>query len=111
MSSRVIRDIKESREEMARSEMELETWERFYDPARSVHSESNDETSRAKDIFKEEGAHDISSTGEAHSDVKAEDVSNTADTRVREVTPRSGLSESGIPSPHDSTLRETERDL
>ena len=37
----------------------------------SVHSESNDETNRAKTIFKEEGAHDISSTGEAHSDVKA----------------------------------------
>ena len=43
----------------------------------SVHSESNDETNRAKTIFKEEGAHDISSTGEAHSDVKAEDVSGT----------------------------------
>ena len=41
--------------------------------------------SSAKDIFKEEGAHDISSTGEAHSDVKAKDVSNTTDTRVREV--------------------------
>ena len=53
----------------------------------SVHSESNDETTSAKNIFKEEGAHDISSTGEAHSDVKAEDVSDTAD-RVREVTPR-----------------------
>ena len=52
----------------------------------------------AKNIFKEEGAHDISSTGEAHSDVKAEDVSDTADTRVREVTPRSGLSESDMPS-------------
>jgi hypothetical protein len=45
----------------------------------SVHSESNDETNRAKNIFKEEGAHDISSTGEAHSDVKAEDVSRTAE--------------------------------
>ena len=77
----------------------------------SVHSESNDETRRAKDIFKEEGAHDISSTGEAHSDVKAEDVSNKADTRVREATPIRGLSESEIPSPRDSTLRETERDL
>ena len=54
----------------------------------SVHSESNDETNRAKDIFKEEGAHDISSTGEAHSDVKAEDVSGTAETRVPEVTSR-----------------------
>src|ERR1700761_8584585 len=36
----------------------------------SVHSESNDETNRAKNIFKEEGAHDISSTGEAHADVQ-----------------------------------------
>ena len=35
----------------------------------SVHSENNDETNRAKDIFKEAGAHDISSTGEAHSDL------------------------------------------
>src|SRR4030088_590805 len=40
----------------------------------SVHSENNDETNRAKDIFKEAGARDISSTGEAHSDVKAQDV-------------------------------------
>ena len=48
----------------------------------SVHSESNDETNRAKNIFKEEGAHDISSTGEAHSDVKAEDVPSAAETRV-----------------------------
>src|SRR5712675_2601927 len=47
----------------------------------SVHSESNDETSRAKNIFKEEGAHDLSSTGEAHSDVNAADVSGTAETR------------------------------
>ena len=77
----------------------------------SVHSESNDETNSAKDIFKEEGAHDISSTGEAHSDVKAKDVSNTTDTRVREVTPRSGLSESDISSSRDATLKETERDL
>src|SRR6476661_3738591 len=50
----------------------------------SVHSENSDETSRAKGIFKEEGAHDISSTGEAHADVKAED--GTAETRVPEVT-------------------------
>jgi hypothetical protein len=59
----------------------------------SVHSESNDETSRAKNIFKEEGAHDISSTGEAASNVKAEDVSSTAETGVPAVTPRSGLLE------------------
>jgi hypothetical protein len=77
----------------------------------SVHSESNDETASAKSIFKEEGAHDISSTGEAHSDVKAEDVSDTTHTRVREVTPGSSLSESDMPSSPDFTLRETERDL
>jgi hypothetical protein len=77
----------------------------------SVHSESNDETNRAKNIFKEEGAHDISSTGEAHSDVKAEDVSGTAETRVPEVTSRSGLLESDVPSSGDTTLRETERNL
>jgi hypothetical protein len=53
----------------------------------SVHSENNDETSRAKNIFKEEGAHDISSTGEAHADVKAQDVSNTTATRVNEISP------------------------
>ena len=76
-----------------------------------VHSESNDETNRAKDIFKEEGAHDISSSGEAHSDVKAEHISNTADIRVREVPSKSGLLESDIPSNRDSALRETERDL
>jgi len=53
----------------------------------SVHSESNDETNRAKDIFKEEGAHDISSTTEAHSDVKAQDGSRTAATRTSETSP------------------------
>jgi hypothetical protein len=77
----------------------------------SVHSESNDETSRAKDIFKEEGAHDISSSGEARSDVKTEHISNTADTKVRAIPSKSGLSESDIPSSRDSSLRETERDL
>src|SRR6266481_3178252 len=35
----------------------------------SVHSENSDETNRAKNIFKLAGAHEISSTGEAHSDV------------------------------------------
>src|ERR1700737_222184 len=57
----------------------------------SVHSEKNKETNRAKNIFKEEGAHDISSTGEAHADVKTQDISNTAETSVREVSPRSDL--------------------
>jgi len=71
----------------------------------SVHSESNDETSRAKNIFKDEGAHDISSTGEAHSDVKAEDA--TGETPVPVVTPRS----SDVPSSEETALRERERSL
>jgi hypothetical protein len=57
----------------------------------SVHSESNDETSRAKSIFKEEGAHDISSTGEAHTDVKAQDLSNRTATKVDEISPEGNL--------------------
>ena len=77
----------------------------------SVHSESNDDTRRAKDIFKEEGAHDISSTGEAHSDVKAADISDSRDARAREVPSRSGFSESDVPSSDDSSLRETGRHL
>jgi hypothetical protein len=77
----------------------------------SVHSESNDETNRAKNIFKEEGAHDITSTGEAHSDVKAEDVSRTAETRVPEVTSRSEFLESDLSSSEDPTLVKTERNL
>jgi hypothetical protein len=77
----------------------------------SVHSESNDETSRAKNIFKEEGAHDISSTGEAHSDVKAGDASGQAETRVPEVASRIGLLEGDVPSSEEATLRVTERNL
>ena len=64
----------------------------------SVHSENNDETNRAKNIFKLAGAHDISSTGEAHSDVKAQDVSDTGDPTIRETSPRND-----IPSSRDST--------
>jgi hypothetical protein len=71
----------------------------------SVHSESNDETNRAKNIFKEEGAHDISSTGEAHSDVKAADVSAPTETKVPEVTSRSGLLESDVPSSEDDYFK------
>ena len=77
----------------------------------SVHSDSNDETKRAKDIFKESSAHDISSTGEAHADLKAGEVSDKADTRGRDVIPGGGLSESDTPSPRDPILRETDRDL
>ncbi|HXQ34516.1 MAG TPA: hypothetical protein VN843_10940, partial [Anaerolineales bacterium] len=57
----------------------------------SVHSENSDETSRAKNIFKEEGAHDISSTGEAHADVKAQDLSNRTEIRVNEISPEEDL--------------------
>jgi hypothetical protein len=77
----------------------------------SVHSENNDETNRAKGIFKEAGAHDISSTGEAHSDLKAQDVSETGDATVREGSRRSDITKNDTPSSRDSTLRETERDL
>ena len=52
----------------------------------SVHSENSDETSHAKSILKEEGAHDISSTGEAHADVKAQDLSNRTATSVDEIS-------------------------
>jgi hypothetical protein len=62
----------------------------------SVHSESSDETSRAKNIFKEEGAHDISSTGESHADVKAQDVSNTTATRVNEISPTEDIAASHV---------------
>jgi uncharacterized protein (TIGR02271 family) len=64
----------------------------------SVHSENGDETNRAKSIFKEANAHDISSTGEAHSDVKAQDVSDAGDATVREVSARSDVPETEIPS-------------
>jgi hypothetical protein len=62
----------------------------------SVHSENRDETKRAKDIFKESGAHDISSTGESHSDI---------DTRER--APSGG----DISSPRDPALRETQNKI
>jgi hypothetical protein len=77
----------------------------------SVHSESNDEANRAKNIFKEEGAHDISSTGEAHSDAKAADVSHTAETRVPEVTASSEPLEGDETSSEDPALVKTERNL
>jgi uncharacterized protein (TIGR02271 family) len=64
----------------------------------SVHSENSDEMNRAKNIFKLAGAHEISSTGEAHSDVKAQDVSDAGDPTIREVSPRND-----IPSSRDST--------
>ena len=77
----------------------------------SVHSESNDETRRAKEIFKEEGAHDISSTGEAHSDVKAGDVSAPVETGVPEVASRSEHPERDVLLSEDDTLVKTERNL
>jgi uncharacterized protein (TIGR02271 family) len=69
----------------------------------SVHSENSDENNRAKAIFKEAGAHDISSTGEAHSDVRAQDVSETGDTALREVSARNDIPESDNPLSCDST--------
>src|SRR5580700_4347067 len=57
----------------------------------SVHCESNQDTNRAKNTFKEEGAHDIASTGEAHADVKAQDLSNRTATRVDEISPEEDL--------------------
>jgi hypothetical protein len=73
----------------------------------SVHSDSNDETKQAKNIFKESGAHDISSTGEAHSDLKAEEISGTSETGARKVIASGGLPESNV----DPIVRETDRDL
>ncbi len=43
----------------------------------AVHSESRNETNRVKDIFKEAGAHAISSTAETDSYVKADKASHT----------------------------------
>jgi uncharacterized protein (TIGR02271 family) len=74
----------------------------------SVHSENRDETNRAKDIFKEAGAHDISSTGEGHADVKAQDVSDTTGVGLREVSPRNGIRERDIPSSQRFTSGEGE---
>jgi hypothetical protein len=54
----------------------------------SVHSESNDETLNAKAIFKEEGAYDISSTGEAGADVKAQETLDLGETKVEESAPK-----------------------
>jgi hypothetical protein len=77
----------------------------------SVHCESNQDTNRAKNTFKEEGAHDISSTGEAPSDVKAGEVYGTAETSAPEITAKSGLVESDTPSSVDSSLKGAERNL
>ncbi|HEX6564991.1 MAG TPA: YsnF/AvaK domain-containing protein [Chthoniobacterales bacterium] len=68
----------------------------------SVHSENGDETNRAKSIFKEANAHDISTTGEAHSDVKAQDVSDAGDATGHEVSARNDIPETEIPS--DATI-------
>ena len=51
----------------------------------SVHSESKDETHSAKVIFKEEGAHDISSTGEAHADVQDQADESTTTSKLNEI--------------------------
>jgi hypothetical protein len=54
----------------------------------SVHSEGKEETQRAKAIFKEAGAHDISSTDEAHVEHKAQDGLKEDVSEVAEVEPR-----------------------
>ena len=54
----------------------------------SVHSESDDETTSAKSVFEEEGAHDISGTGEAHADVKdSKDLSELKEISANEASP------------------------
>ncbi len=75
----------------------------------SVHSENSDELNRAKAAFKELGAHDISATGEAHADIKAQDVSDTGDPALREVARKDAIRESD--SPLNSISRDREPDL
>ena len=77
----------------------------------SVHSDSNDETNQAKDIFKESGAHDISSTGEAHSDLKAEEVSSNSEIGAGKVVASDDLLDSDVPSSNDSVVKARDRDL
>jgi hypothetical protein len=74
----------------------------------SVHSENSDELNRAKAAFKELGAHDISATGEAHADIKAQDVSD-GDPMVREVARKDAIRESDVPL--SSISRDKEPDL
>ena len=62
----------------------------------SVHSENSEETSSAKAIFKEEGAHDISSTGEAHAEAKAQDGSDVIETGVNESLPPENIATSQV---------------
>ena len=75
----------------------------------SVHSENSDELNRAKAAFKELGAHDISATGEAHADIKAQDVSDTGDPMLREVARKDAIRESDVPL--SSISRDKEPDL
>jgi hypothetical protein len=62
----------------------------------SVHSENNEETSSAKGIFEKEGAHDISSTGEAHAEVKAQDGSEVIETEGNETFPTEDIATSHV---------------
>ena len=71
----------------------------------SVHSENSDELSRAKAAFKELGAHDISATVEAHADTKAQNVSDTGDSKLR----KDAIRESDVPL--SSVSRDREPDL
>ena len=62
----------------------------------SVHSENSEKTSSAKSIFKEEGAHDISSTGEAHAEAKAQDGSDVIENGVSETIPTENIATSHV---------------
>jgi hypothetical protein len=62
----------------------------------SVHSENNEETSSAKAIFEKEGAHDISSTGEAHAEVTAQDGSEVIEIGGNETFPTEDIATSHV---------------
>jgi uncharacterized membrane protein len=67
----------------------------------SVHADNRDEVKRAKDLFKEAGAHDVSSTGEADSDAPAREASAAGDLSAQDLGPAGTR----------STLRDPERNL
>ena len=79
----------------------------------SVHSESKDETHSARVIFKEEGAHDISSTGEAHADVQDQTDERTIPSRLTEISSTQDIAASRVTrdKPHASfvTIEQIQR--
>ena len=77
----------------------------------SVHSESHDEIKRAKEIFKQVGAHDISASGEAHADVSAEhdiaiDRTASLEERATEEHPPTRLGGAQVVSPAQERTNE-----